>query len=120
MKVRASLQNIDTLTNLSLRMEPPTAHFRFNAAKVTMQDLIKGVRAAGSPYDARLVVGSTGDMGKLGAALRAVKGVRSPGFPDKNGTWLITFLLDQSTLYTDLEDAASGVGAKLSDSTLKN
>jgi len=119
-KVRSSLLKVDGLTNLTLQLEPPTAHFRFDEDKLTMQDLVKAVRAAGSEYDARLIVQSSAPADKLGVALRSVKGVRSPGFPDKNGIWLITFFLDQKTSYSDLETAATSVGAKLADSGLKN
>jgi hypothetical protein len=118
-KVRSSLLKVDGLTGLTLQLEPPTAHFRFDKDKLSMQDLVKAVRAAGSEYDARLIVQSSAPADTLGPALRSVKGVRSPGFPDKHGIWLITFFLDQTTSFSDLEAAASTVGAKLADSGLK-
>ena len=93
--------------------------FSFDPDKLSMQDLIKGVQAAGSAYDARVMVQSDADPDKLSEALRAVKGLRSPGFPDKKGDYLITFFMDQKTMYADLVAAAKSVGASLNDPTRK-
>lgn len=118
MKVRSSLQKVDSLADLSLTMQPAAVHFRIDPDKESIQDLIRAVRAAGSQYDARLMLQSDANDDKLSEALRAVKGVRSAGMQDSKGIRLVTFFLDQRTLYSDLDGAALSIGAKLSSPVL--
>ncbi|MEA2553593.1 MAG: hypothetical protein QOJ65_1769 [Fimbriimonadaceae bacterium] len=77
-----------------------------------MQDLIRAVRGAGS-YDARLMLQSEGFPDKLTDALASLKGVRSPGQADGKGVRLVTFVMDERTMYADLESAGSQAGAKI-------
>ena len=112
-KVRSSLLKLDTLTDLTLQMEPSRAHFAIDAQKESIQDMILAVRAAGSEYDARLMLQSNADDDKLSEALRKVDGVRSAGMADKNGVRLLTFFFDKKTYLKDLDDAAKSIGAQI-------
>src|SRR5689334_21960352 len=114
-KVRSSLEKVDGLKNLTLQMQPALARFDFDPKKESIQDLIKSVRAAGSEYDARLMLQSDFDNDKLSEALRKVDGVRSAGMQDKRGIRLVTFFFDKTTYYGDLEKAAESIGAKIED-----
>jgi copper chaperone CopZ len=118
-KVRSSLQNVGGLTDLTLQLSPAVAHFDFDPAKESIQDLIRTVRAAGREYDARLMLQSTADDDKLTAALQSVSGVRSPGSADKRGIRLITFLMDKKTMYADIDAAANSINAQIAAPTFK-
>lgn len=118
-KVRSSLQKVDGLSDLTLVMQPATAHFTFDPAKESMQDLVRAVRAAGSEYDARLMLQSSFDDDKLSAALQKVDGVRNPGMQDKKGIRLLTFLMDKQTFYGDIVKAATSIGATLQTPTFE-
>lgn len=85
-----------------------------------MQDLINAVRSAGREFDARLMLQSKADDEKLSSALRSVEGVRSAGSQDQKGIRLVTFHMEKRTLYSDLQKAASAVGAEIEPPTLKN
>jgi len=118
-KVRSSLQKVDGVTSLTLTMQPATAHFTFDPAKESMQDLIRAVRAAGGEYDARLMLKSDADDDQLSAALRTVDGVRNPGMKDSRGIRLITFFMDHKTSYLDLLKAAQSIGATVTSPTFE-
>ena len=116
-EVRSSLQKVDGISHVTLVMKPASAHFTFEPQKESIQDLIRAVRAAGSKYDARLMLQSNADDDKLTAALQAVNGVRSAGMQDSKGLRLVTFLMDKTTYYADLTKAASSIGATLTNPT---
>jgi len=118
-EVRSSLEKVKDISELKIRMQPAIVHFRFDPTKETLQDLIRAVRAAGSKFDARLMLQSQADDDTLSSALRSVKGVRSGGMQDKRGIRLLTFFMDQSTYYGDLQKAASAVNATISDPNLE-
>ena len=104
---------MDGVKDIELQLEPSGAHFKFEPARETIQDLIKAVRAAGSEYDARLMLQSDFDDDKLSDALRKVEGVRAAGMADKRGIRLVTFFMDKKTFYGDLVNAANAIGAKI-------
>ena|SRR5947209_4048989 len=119
-KVRSSLQKVDGLTDLTLVMKPASAHFTFDPSEESIQDLIRAVRSAGTEYDARLMLQSDAEDDKLSNALRVVDGLRSPGSQDSKGVRLITFFLDKKTMYADIVNAATSIGAKLTAPTFED
>jgi copper chaperone CopZ len=113
--VRAALEKVEGLDKLELQLNPPLARFQFDPSKLTLQDLVGAVKKAGSKYDARLLIRTSGDEDAVTKSLGSVAGLRSAGIPDRDGTRLVSFEPEGKTYLADLVKAVEKAGGKLVD-----
>lgn len=103
---------------LEIRTDPSVARVKFDAARISLQDIVRAVRGDGRKYDARLLIQVNGKQDALTAVLAKLAGVRSPGIPDRAGVRMITFKLEERTMYADLVAAAKEAGVHLKEPEL--
>jgi copper chaperone CopZ len=117
--VRAGISKVSTVKDIRLQLKPPQARLNYDSEKVSLQDFVAAIRAAGRPFDAKVLLqqapkASDKVLNAVDKALESVPGVKNTGWPDEKGLREITLDLSKKTTLADLLRAGKSVGVKFS------
>ncbi|MCH7944603.1 MAG: hypothetical protein IIC73_01110, partial [Armatimonadetes bacterium] len=119
--MRSGIAQVKTVENARVIFDKELARLKFDARKVTLQELIQAVKGASERFDAKLLLQLQNPKAPADAVKRArqaiakVKGVKSVGNPDKSNNIAVTFDLKERTMLADVLKAAKDAGVALRD-----
>jgi hypothetical protein len=118
--VRSGIAQLEHIKDIRVTAADKRAKLRFDPERLTLQDLVRGIRNGGNRFDGRLLLQiaedtPTPDWQRLKRSLLQVEGVRQVADPDATGTLLVTLDTGKQTRLLHIRDAAKRAGIAIKD-----